>query len=417
MTGWKTVALRDVAAVFDGPHATPAKTEAGPWYLSISSLNNGRFDFAQSAHLSVDDLPRWTKRVAPRPGDTLFSYETRLGQAAYWEHDVDSALGRRMGLLRPKAGEVEPRYLSYAYLGPQFQSVIREKTLSGATVDRIPVGEMPTWPILLPPITEQRTILEILGSIDDLIENNRRRVAVLEEMARAIYREWFVKFRYPGHEDVPLVDSALGPIPEGWTTPHLADLVSTQYGYTESATTVPLGPKYLRGMDINKTSFIDWSSVPYCLIDEATVDRFRVQVGDVFVIRMADPGKVGMCETEVDAVFASYLVRIRPSAANLRSYFLFFTLADARYQGWVTGASTGATRKSVSAKVMAEPRIALPPVGLQLRFEGAIGPMREGLTTLVRENARLAELRDLLLPKLVTGKIDVSALALGDLVA
>jgi type I restriction enzyme, S subunit len=230
MSQWETVALRDVAVVYDGPHATPAKTDEGAWYLSISSLNNGRFDFVRSAHLSEVDLPRWTKRVAPQSGDTLFSYETRLGEAAYWEHDVEAALGRRMGLLRPKAGKVEPRYLSYAYLGPQFQEVVRQKTLHGATVDRIPVGDMPSWPLLLPPLAVQRAILRILGSIDRLIENNRRRMEVLEEMARAIYREWFVRFRFRGHENVELIDSTLGPIPDGWEVKTVGDVVELKYG-------------------------------------------------------------------------------------------------------------------------------------------------------------------------------------------
>lgn len=166
MTKWTTVTLREIAQVFDGPHATPPKTDEGPWYLSISSLKKGLFDLSESAHLSEADLPRWTKRVMPRPGDTLFSYETRLGEAAYWQYSFDSALGRRMGLLRPDPEKVDPRFLSYAYLGPEFQSTIRENTLSGATVDRIPVGEMPAWPIRVPDLVSQRAIAGVLGSID-----------------------------------------------------------------------------------------------------------------------------------------------------------------------------------------------------------------------------------------------------------
>lgn len=131
---------------------------------------------------------------------------------------------------------------------------------------------------------------------------------------------------------------------------------------------------------------------------------------------MADPGKVGICETDVDAVFASYLVRIRPSSDEIRPYFLFYTLDDSRYQGWVTGASTGATRKSVSAKVMTEPAIILPAGDVQREFEQRVGPIRAALTRLIQENDNLSQIRDLLLPKLVTGKIDVSTLDLDALV-
>lgn len=305
---------------------------------------------------------------------------------------------------------------------PQFvATLLRSLDLArydgAAAVPGLNRNHLHTLSVRVPDLRLQTTIARVAQAFDDLITNNRRRVEVLEEMARAIYREWFVKFRYPGHGDVPLADSPLGSIPSGWQTPKLADHVSTQYGYTESATNDPVGPKYLRGMDINKTSFVDWSSVPYCPIDERVAGKFRISVGDVFVIRMADPGKVGMCEVEVDAVFASYLVRLQPTTDALLPYFLFFTLSGEAYQAWVTGASTGATRKSVSAKVMTEPRVVLPPVALQQRFEEIIVPMRSTMTALVSTNAKLAGLRDLLLPKLVMGQIDVSTLDLDALLA
>jgi type I restriction enzyme S subunit len=144
------VRLGDMAKVFDGPHATPRKTNEGPWFLSISSLKGGIFDLGESAHLAEEDFPRWTRRVQPREGDVLFSYETRLGEAALMPPGVRASLGRRMGLLRPKPGTVDSAMLLHAYLGPSFQAEIRRRTVHGATVDRIPLKEMPTWPITLP---------------------------------------------------------------------------------------------------------------------------------------------------------------------------------------------------------------------------------------------------------------------------
>lgn len=142
--------IGDVADVFDGPHATPQKTTDGPWFLSISSLKGGVLDLAKSAHLAEDDFPRWTRRVQPREGDVLFSYETRLGEAALMPPGVRASLGRRMGLLRPKPGAVKNTLLLHAFLSPPFQEEIRRRTVHGATVDRIPLKEIPTWPIMLP---------------------------------------------------------------------------------------------------------------------------------------------------------------------------------------------------------------------------------------------------------------------------
>src|SRR5262249_9810148 len=155
-------------------------------------------------------------------------------------------------------------------------------------------------------------------------------------------------------------------------------------------------------------SYIDWDTVPYCPIDAHERQRFAVVPGDVFVIRMADPGKVGICETPVDAVFASYLVRLRPADGRITPYYLFFTVSDDAYQAWATGASTGTTRKSLSAKAMTEPVVIVPPVELQTTFDDVAIPIRSELNMLVEQCAALRQTRDLILPKLITGQIDVS---------
>ena len=120
-----------------------------------------------------------------------------------------------------------------------------------------------------------------------------------------------------------MIESPLGPIPREWKIKKLADLVETQYGYTESATEDEVGPKFVRGKDINKTSYIDWNTVPFCPIESAKHATYKLIVGDILVIRMADPGKVAIIEKEIDAVFASYLIRLKLRSNLLSSYYLF----------------------------------------------------------------------------------------------
>ena len=168
---WKTITLGGIADVFDGPHATPKKTITGPWYLSISSLKNGRVDLTESAHLGDDEYPTWVRRVAPRVGDTLFSYETRVGQAAYWDTNEPAALGRRMGLLRPNINLVHPRFLTLLYLGPQFQKLILAKTVKGSTVDRIPIANMASWEVTIPSLDEQAKIVRQVDAFDALVND------------------------------------------------------------------------------------------------------------------------------------------------------------------------------------------------------------------------------------------------------
>ncbi len=255
----------------------------------------------------------------------------------------------------------------------------------------------------VPPLDTQQSIAAALSAYDDLIENNRRRMALLEESARQLYREWFVRLRFPGHEHTRITDG----VPEGWERIYLGGTVNTQYGFTETATDEPVGPKFLRGTDINKTPFIDWSTVPYCPIDEILQRKYQLRVGDIVIIRMADPGKVAIVERDIDAVFASYLIRLLPSDPRLTPYYLFYVLSDDAYQGFISGVSTGSTRKTASAPLLVDFHLLLPPQTLLRTFEDSVRPLRQQITTLLIQNEKLRAARDLLLPKLMSGEIAV----------
>jgi type I restriction enzyme S subunit len=179
----QVMTLADAGELFDGPHATPTRREAGPYFLNISSLNDGRLDLSQSDHVSIEDFQKWTRRVQPQEGDLLFSYETRLGEAALMPAGVKACLGRRMALFRPDRTVADPRYLLYYYLGPEFQAVIERNTIHGATVNRIPLASMGSWPVAMPPLHEQLAIAEVLGALDDKIAANARVVATADALA------------------------------------------------------------------------------------------------------------------------------------------------------------------------------------------------------------------------------------------
>jgi type I restriction enzyme S subunit len=306
---------------------------------------------------------------------------------------------------------VEPRYLYYWVSQPEFSDYLSSHA-KGAAYPAVAPEDIGAAKIDLPPLPVQRRIAAILSAYDDLIENNLRRIQILEEMARATYREWFVEFRFPGHERVLRASSTMGPIPKGWRAVALSSLVSTQYGYTESTSWEQVGPKYLRGMDINKSSYVDWSEVPFCPIASEDRATYRLRQGDVVVIRMADPGKVGIVEQEVDAVFASYLIRIAPKDDRLSPYFLFHLLDSKPYQDYISGASTGTTRKSASAGVVVGFDFILPPKQLVAQFENEIASIRQFLNSLLQQNANLRCTRDLLLSRLLAGHSSAAEVSL-----
>lgn len=200
--------ISDIAQVFDGPHATPKKIDIGPYFLSISSLEDGQLDLSKSAHLSEEQFEKWTKRVTPQEGDVLFSYETRLGEAALMPKNVKACLGRRMGLLRPDRNKVLPEYLLYAYMAPAFQQEIKRRTIYGATVERISLRELPDFNIRIPDLTEQMQVVDILNALNGKIALNRQINQTLEQMAQTLFKSWFVDFD-------PVIDNALDAIANG----------------------------------------------------------------------------------------------------------------------------------------------------------------------------------------------------------
>lgn len=223
MKGWTlTTISKTYKRLYDGPHATPTPSDSGKIFLRIENITkDGHLDFTKTTYISDDDYPRWTKRVVPTKGDIVFSYEATLGRYAIIPENFQGCLGRRIALIRPDNSKALGKYLYYYFYSSLWKEEIGNYLITGATVDRIPLIKFPKFKILLPSLTIQRKIAAILSTYDDLIENNNCRIAILEKTAEELYREWFVRMRFPGHEKTKIVKG----VPEGWETKKVEDLI------------------------------------------------------------------------------------------------------------------------------------------------------------------------------------------------
>ncbi len=408
---WERVILREICDSVNYGYTASAKPEPiGPKFLRITDIMPDGIDWASVPHCKIDDEK--LSKYQLKEGDIVIARTGTPGYAKRIRADHQAVFASYLVRIR-----VNPKYDS-TYIGFVIESDEYKQFVQlhrgGAAQPHANAQILTSFPVPLPPIGTQRKIATILGTYDNLIENNTCRIKILEEMAQTLYREWFVHFRFPGHENVPMVESPLGAIPQGWKVKKLADLVVTQYGYTESATEDEVGPKFVRGKDINKTSYIDWRTVPFCPIESKKHAKYQLDAGDILVIRMADPGKVAIIEKEIEAVFASYLIRLKLRSNLLSPYYLFYALSDDRYQDYIYGVSTGTTRKSASAGVITGFDLAIPTEEVRNRFEEVIGPLRKVLNNLLEQNQNLRQTRDLLLPKLISGEVDVSELDIAD---
>ena len=410
MTPIETRTIEEVTeTLIDYRGKTPPKSDDGVRLITAKVIKNGRIQDNRTEYITDETYDAWMRRGFPRQWDILVTTEAPLGEVAQLRTAKKIALAQRVILLRGDESVINQQYYFQSLKSPFVQAGLQQRA-TGTTVLGIKQSELRQVKIPYYPLPTQHKIASILSAYDDLIENNLRRIKILEEIAQNLYREWFVKFRFPGDEQARFKDSPLGRIPEGWEVTALADLVKTQYGFTESAQEESVGPRFLRGKDINKTTYIDWSEVPYCPIPDDQFPKYRLAEGDIVVIRMADPGKVGIVERAVSAVFASYLVRLTRVSNSIGPYYLFHFLIDERYQGYITGVSTGTTRKSASAGVLTGIDLAVPPKPVLDAFESQVSMLRRLLNNLLERNATLRQTRDLLLPKLISGDLDVSNL-------
>jgi type I restriction enzyme S subunit len=180
---WALVEISKFAIVYDGPHATPKTVDEGPIFLGISALEDGEIKLGKTRHVTPADFVTWTKRVKPRQDDVVFSYETRLGQAAIIPQGIECCLGRRMGLLRVRDGaEVDPSFLLRSYLSPSFQRFLQKNTVEGATVDRFSIKDFPSFSMRIPPLKTQREVVRACQQAK--LESDRLVSLALEKLAR-----------------------------------------------------------------------------------------------------------------------------------------------------------------------------------------------------------------------------------------
>lgn len=246
--------------------------------------------------------------------------------------------------------------------------------------------------IPVPPLPVQRQIAGILSAYDDLIENCQRRIKILEEMARLLYREWFVHFRYPGHESVPLVDSRLGPIPQGWEVKGIKDIAQVTYGFafkSKHFNTERIGTPIVRIRDIPKGTAETYT-------DEEAPDKFHIRDGHILV---GMDGDFHMCVWSAGpALQVQRVARFEPTGA-VGNHLLFLVLEKPIHV--LNKSIVGTTVAHLGDSHIKEIMVAIPSSSLLPCINATFDPILEQIIVLKKSTANLRRTRDLLLPHLL----------------
>lgn len=269
-----------------------------------------------------------------------------------------------------------PRFLHYYLLSREWRSVVESNVINGATVDRIPLSRLPGFEIKIPDISVQRRVVSILSAYDDLIENNRRRTALLEGAAQVFHREWFVHFRFPGYEHINIIGSR----PEGWEMCEVGDILKLRYG------------KALKESDRIEGPFPVYGS-------SGIVGTHRVALfeGPTIIIgRKGNVGSVYWSATDFWPIDTVYF--IPKDAVDCR---LYLTLRSVRFQ------NTDASVPGLNRNYAYSRKVIHPNDDLRRLFNEAVAPIFSQRTKLENYNRKLAQTRDMLLLRLMSGEIAV----------
>ncbi len=404
--GWEKQLLGNLCR-FQAGSAFPQKYQglaAGDFpFIKVSDMN------LSSNEIHINDANNWvTKDLAselkakPLPAGTpVFA---KIGEAL--KHNRirflvrDTVMDNNMMGAIPNTSIVDGRFLYYL-LG----QIGLPHLATGTAVPYLTVSVLSQVNVELPPLLAQRRIASVLTAYDDLIENNTRRIAVLEEMARRLYEEWFVHFRFPGHENVRMVESEIGEVPEGW-----------EIVYLESVAAV--NPESIKPRGAPETiNYIDISSVSPGRVDTVQTMAFsdapsrarrRVQSGDLLwsCVRPNRRSHALILDPEPDTIASTGFAVLR--ATNIPFSYLYQAVTTDEFVAYLVNHATGAAYPAVKQSDFDAAKITLPPGQMLEEFSEIIEPMLRLTHALERKNANLRTQRDLLLPKLISGEIDVS---------
>lgn len=415
MNHWRKTTTTDLIAskaleIGDGYRAK--NDELGDHGLPFARAQNinGGFNFKGADRYPQSELRRVGLKIS-QPGDCVITTKGSVGRVAFVaEQTPRFVYSPQLSYWRSFAPNVVyPRFLRYWLEGPEFLAQCAAVKSSTDMADYVNLRDQRRLRITLPTPLEQHVIGDILGGVDDLIENNRRRIELLEQMAQAIYREWFMHFRYPGHEDDTLVDSLLGPIPGEWEVRGFSDIASYTNGFAFKPT-----HWHRAGLPIIKIkelkNGIAMTTPRYNGDDVAP--RYRIGKGDLLFSWSADldaylwPGE--------PALLNQHLFKVAPLDGVAKSW-LYFALRERMDE--FRSRSQGTTMKHIKRAALAEVSTVVPSPAAMTAFAQQVEALLDEILELSAAAATLESLRDLLLPKLVTGAIDVSRLDLDALLA
>jgi type I restriction enzyme S subunit len=423
---WREIKLGDliargVAEIRTGPFGTQLRASdygsEGVPVINVRNLGYGTVRTAEIERVGFDVQERLRGHLLAQ-GDVVFGRKGAVDRhilvtqkEAGWMQGSDCI---RMRLL--EGSPISPAFLSKTLLTPSHKAWMEAQASHGATMASLNQAIIGRISVSVPELPRQRRIAAVLAAFDELIEINERRIELLEDLARSLYREWFVRFRFPGHEAVEFVDSQLGRVPSGWPVKPTREVLNPIGGGTPSKKRSDFWEggqiDWFTPSDLTKaeTRYLAESQSRITALGLANSSARLFPAGSVLMTSRATLGVLGIAATEASCNQGFIVI---PPVAGMPAEFIFEWLAT--QDGALESIATGATFKEITKTAFARFPFLLPPREVLARFEEAIVPIGRQLGLFEETIRALATTRDLLLPRLVTGRVDIDDIDLAEL--
>ncbi|MBF0339752.1 MAG: restriction endonuclease subunit S [Magnetococcales bacterium] len=400
---WDRKPLGTVADLCLGKMLDQNKNRGEPFpYLANVNVRWGVFELNNLRTMRFE--PKEMDRYGLKFGDIVMCEGGEPGRCAIWKDQIfGMMIQKALHRIRPKA-LLDYRFLFYSFLHIGHSKGF-DQYFTGATIKHLPGEKLAKVEVDIPPIPIQRRIAAILSAYDELIENNQRRITILETMARNLYREWFVHFRFPGHENHPRVSSALGEIPQGWEVKKLGEIAE------EMRRNVPKGeldePQPYVGLEhIPRRSLaLDaWETTLELGSNKLEFKNGEVLFGKIrpYFHKVSIAPFDGLCSAD------TIIIRARHSA------YYAFVVACVSSDAFVAEASAtanGAKMPRANWGVLEKYKVIIPTGGVARQFSTLFTKILGQQQALIFQIQNLRRTRDLLLPRLLSGQIDVETLS------
>lgn len=403
---WNEAKIKDIAKIGDGAHASIKRIENGVMYLSSKNFGIDRINFEQSEYISLADYQKHFKEnskavTKPQENDVLLGIIGTLGAPYLVKQNDFFGLSSSVSIIRSNVEVIDPKYLYYWFKSPIFQQSVNQ-TKSGVAQSFLSLGMIGSLPCYYPnSLPIQKKIAAILSAYDDLIENNLKQIRLLEEMAQITYQEWFVRLKFPNHENTH-IDETTG-LPISWE-------------YKKLGEHVELIKDSVLPENLDNIRYIGLEHIPrksivlseYGNSDNVNSLKLIIQKGDILFGKIRPYfHKVGVAL--FDCISSTDIIVMRAIEKQLHGIILQNVFSENFVKAAVQS-SNGTKMPRASWDVLKNYQIIIPEKTVLTQFAEMSDNIISTISNLANQNQRLKEARDILLPRLMTGKITVDDL-------